>query len=293
MKKTLLLFLLLTCTLRSFGQAGWSIDFDTPLNSDRITIDTALNPNCVWQIGWPSKTMFNFPNSLPNVIVTDTLNPYPVNDTSSFTFLHIADQGWFYNYHNIYIGGWYYVNSDTLSDHGYIEYSTDQGNTWYNTDSSMYHGCCFSGPEVFPTLTGNSNGWQPFEICLCTFTPVNMGDTILYRFTFISDSIQTNKDGLMFDNLYFYDIFEDIDEYSSMNRISIVPNPASDRISIRSNTKNENSRIEIINHTGQVVQSVINYTGAEIDVSQLSNGMYLLKYYDSDIMYSKQFVVRH
>ena len=40
--------------------------------------------NNVWQVGPTIKPFFGSSNSLPNAIMTDTINPYPINITSSF-----------------------------------------------------------------------------------------------------------------------------------------------------------------------------------------------------------------
>jgi hypothetical protein len=50
-----------------------------------LNIDVASNPNNIWQIGPPQKAVLNNSNSSPNVIITDTINSYPITDTSSFT----------------------------------------------------------------------------------------------------------------------------------------------------------------------------------------------------------------
>ena len=86
------------------------------------------------------------------------------------------------------------------------------------------------------TSTGNSNGWQNFYVNLAMLGyhfNINYGDTILYRFTFISDSTQTNKDGLMFDDFHFEDWVESISEFESENLITLTPIPASDKLKVK------------------------------------------------------------
>jgi hypothetical protein len=101
--------------------------------------DTVANPNCVWQIGRPQKPVFDSARSYPNAVVTDTLQTYPTNDTSSFILAQGGLYGWGYpSYAGI--TGWYKVNSDSLTDYGMIEVSVDSGATWINilTDT-QYH----------------------------------------------------------------------------------------------------------------------------------------------------------
>src|ERR1700747_2873685 len=58
--------------------------------------DTISNPLNIWQIGSPHKPVFASAYTNPNVIVTDTANHYPVNDTSSFIISHTAGLGFTY-----------------------------------------------------------------------------------------------------------------------------------------------------------------------------------------------------
>ena len=291
MKKLLLLTSLTLIAATSFGQSFWNLNFDDSTYLNRVVIDTTSNPNNIWQIGHPNKTIFTTSHSSPNVIATDTLNSYPINDTSSFTIIHIAAAGWQYNYDIIYIDGWYSVNSDTLTDYGYIEFSPDLGNNWFMV--TMNHGCCFDCCDELPTFTGNSNGWQHFHYCLCTSTPLNIGDTVLYRFTFISDNIQTNKDGLMFDDLQFEDMIEGINEIQNDNLISISPNPTSVELRIHRTKVSDNSRVQILNYTGQILSDNSNFIGETINTRPLSDGIYLLKYSDTKNFSIKKFIVQH
>lgn len=274
MKKLLFSISLTLIAAASFGQANWNLDFETPTYLSRVLIDTTSNPNNIWQIGPPNKTVFTSAHSSPNVIVTDTLNSYPINDTSSFTIIHIVPSyGWPASESSIL--GWYNVNSDTLTDYGYIEFSTDLGNTWFSLDNIMNHGCCFSSAEVLPTFTGNSNGWQFFYYCLCSSNPlVAPGDTVLYRFTFISDSIQTNKDGLMFDDLTFVDLIEGIDENQNSNLVSFYPNPFTDNLTITLNKK-EPVELTLYDITARKLLQQKFTTTTTITTAYLASGIYI------------------
>lgn len=273
----------------SFAQLALEINFDDTAGLNRLFIDTTSNHNNIWQIGRPNKKFFTSAYSLPNAIVTDTLNPYPINDTSSFTIVHISSYGWGTNQGFVDIEGEYFVNSDTLTDHGYIEFSSDKGKTWSNLDSAINDGACGEPP----TFSGNSNGWKYFHYCLSNYNPVPLGDTILYRFTFISDSFQTNKNGLMFDDLYFDDWIEGIEQIQNDNLISISPNPSSENLFIHGVIGSDKSFIQVFDYTGNMVYENKNFRGNNIDTRNLQNGFYLLKYSDSKNLSIKKFVVQH
>ncbi|HYV91999.1 MAG TPA: T9SS type A sorting domain-containing protein [Chitinophagales bacterium] len=289
MKRNLLLSvaLIISIVTTSFGQWGsWEINFEDTTTLSRVLIDTVSNPNNIWQIGHPNKVIFNSEISIPNVIVTDTVNPYPSNDTSSFTIIHLASAGWALAYPKVDIGGWYFVDCDTLTDYGYIDFSPDHGNTWYRADSSEGF-CTWGATEELPIFTGFSNGWKHFYYCLQVPYPVNEGDTILYRFTFISDSVQTNKDGLMFDDLHFEDWAEGIQEVQNGNLFSLSPNPVQNLLTINfhSLSPDFSGTIAVYDVAGRKIVLPITFIAdsygtnnkAELTTTTLSNGIYLLQ----------------
>ena len=69
------------------AQYYWNESFEAPydLNRSHFKIDTTTYHHNIWQIGAPHKTVFSAAYTAPNVIITDTVNHYPVNDTSVFT----------------------------------------------------------------------------------------------------------------------------------------------------------------------------------------------------------------
>ena len=81
-----------------------------------------------------------------------------------------------------------------------------------------------------PVLTGNSHGWKHFEVILSDIGSVfnvHFGDTLLYRFTFTSDSIPDNLGGLMYDDICFYYFVDGISEIRFKPiKSKIYPNPS-------------------------------------------------------------------
>jgi hypothetical protein len=298
MKKLLLSISLTLIAVATFGQLydNYDLNFENAIALQHLQIDTLTNQNNLWQVGAPQKTLFTSAFSAPNVIVTDTFNSYPKNDTSSFIILNVALGGGFVMPHTVILAGEYYANTDTLTDYGTIEFSPDNGTTWIDLINDTTYASYFWWGSPKPTLTGNSNGWQYFYTNIAGLGPIfNIQDfdTVLFRFTFISDSIQTNKDGLMFDNLHFEDWVEGIEEIQNDNLISISPNPVSDELRIHRTKVSANYRIQILNYTGQILSDNSNFSGETIDTRQLSNGIYLLKYSETKNFSVKKFVVHN
>jgi len=89
MKKiTILTFIVITIIAGRSSAQSYYQHFDgkdtSKYNSLLISLDTAKQN--VWQIGAPHKHYFDSAYSRPNVIVTDTSLPYPINNNSYFTF---------------------------------------------------------------------------------------------------------------------------------------------------------------------------------------------------------------
>ena len=175
-----------------------------------LTIDLNSNPTNLWQIGPPQKLTLNNSWSIPNVIITDTINTYPINDTSSFIIECAALQSSSsVNWLNFNLHFRYFVDSDSLSDFGIVEFSPDNGLTWIDlindpAYSTYLEWIVNNNVGELPVLTGTSSGWIEALVNmrpLGVYLDIQPGTIFKWRFTFISDEIQNNRDGLMFDNI--------------------------------------------------------------------------------------------
>ncbi|MFH0893937.1 MAG: T9SS type A sorting domain-containing protein [Bacteroidota bacterium] len=285
MKNFSLLFACILSVSITMGRTNVEcINFESTNVYNKLIIDTLTNPDNIWQIGSPQKNIFTAAYSSPNVIVTDTLNPYPVNDTSSFIIMH-----------EVYVpaamlgtrvSGRYWVNTDTLSDYGKIDVSTDNGNSWVDILSGDPLINTSIGCYNPPSLTGNSGTWNEFTFNLYNLFQYN-GDTVLIRFTFISDGIQTNKDGIMFDDIWIEDGTEGVSDFGNSGfGLEVFPNPASTRISITAPSK---SQIEIFNIEGQCMMKTISENNTtNLDISGFAPGMYFVKVNNCTSKFIKQ-----
>jgi hypothetical protein len=280
MKKILFITSLFALSLTNLqGQydlhGNYDLNFDDEYGLNHLQIDTLANPSNIWQIGIPKKGLFTTAKSSPNAIVTDITNPYPINDTSSFIITNVALGSGFEWPHTVILSGCYYVNSDSLTDYGKIEFSPDNGKSWIDLLNDTFQGSEWEWDWYFeasnkPILTGNSDSWECFWVNIAVLGKnfnINYGDTVLYRFTFISDSIQTNKSGLMFDNLHFEDWMEsDINKQGYEFFQSVCyPNPTMDRITIKAiNIENSIFELELFDNTGKMINHVQNIKSQKI-----------------------------
>ena len=143
MKKLILILAFLGTALIVFPQVpvndfpGDTVGIWTVITFEEPSPYIHINPSAqnIWQIGAPQKIFFNSAYSVPNTIVTDTINFYPVNNQSSFDlYVGAFNMGgmWGWNYPlDIFIDFRHKYDTDTLIDGGYITVSWDK---WIDMD---------------------------------------------------------------------------------------------------------------------------------------------------------------
>ena len=293
MKKVLLVVVVMVMGVKGWGQIfpiyGAYCNFDGFLDRLIIYRDTISNPNCRWQIGKPNKTVFTsaYPNNLPNAIVTDTLNPVPANDTSVFYIKFLR------TYLVTSMLSFNFMMDGDSNDFGKVEVSPDSGHHWVDIlkEQNTYNISWLSNlpyvPGSAPSLNGSSNGWQLYfanmndwgnsSVGYPVLWNYNIPDTILYRFTYITDSGSTPHDGWMIDNIQVWDYYEGINEACNCVQFELSPNPVNDVLHV-SRIPAKNEAIQVMNMMGAVVLEVNNFSGETLDVSRLPKGVYLLRY---------------
>jgi hypothetical protein len=231
---------------------------------------TMPGSNNIWQVCVPHKTVFDSAYSSPHAILTDSTGTYPVNDTSSFIINALRQPGCECAF---LIGGWYKFDSDTLKDFGKIEISIDHGTTWLNILDTVNPSVYWTTPK--PVLTGRIHQWREFNAFL------NNGfwnDTLYYRFTFISDNIQTNQEGWMLDNIQLIAHMEGIPDIASGNEINIYPNPATNIITVSATTFTGEMDVSVYDILGQLhLKKILNDNKGDIDISGLNRGIYMVR----------------
>lgn len=84
-----------------------------------------------------------------------------------------------------------------------------------------------------------------------------------------------------------------IEEVQSSSFISVFPNPASDKLTINVVNFSGKQLLQIYNYIGQLLYENLNYKGGIIDIQNMENGVYLLKYSDTKNNCTKKIIINH
>lgn len=268
-----------------------------------LYIDT-IQPNNIWQIGRPQKILFDSADTKPNAIITDTINAYPINNTSSF-IVKILQEGWAWSPNwpgpFAFIEFVHKYNTDTIIDGGHLEYSIDAGINWLPVQIYENNWGPFIVGSTNPYFSGTFNqSWNKTYIRFGggqnSYTGV--GDSILVKFVFTSDGINTNKEGWIIDNItYGTNIGEGIETFNSTNNFNIYPNPNTGKFNLIMNTEQGmiNNEVIIYNALGEKVYSNSKFnkqTSNEIDLSTFQKGIYFIKISKDEKNHSKKIIVQ-
>lgn len=289
MKKAIYTLLGLIISLNLYCQPGQPgdynviIDFEKP---DSLLIINNTHDN-VWEIGKPGKCTCSSAHSGEKAIMTDTIDFYPSNNKSAFQ-ITITDTNLIFG--KVYLGFWHKYNVESGKDGGYIELSFDNGKSWENIvnyynhlSENMYSKNSLIFDSI-PAFSGYIGNWTYSELIMEWIVakksmPPDWGfgpnDTLLFRFTFLSDSIDSFLSGWAIDDIYIsvYNPVENIskDIYSD-DLIKIYPNPINQYSVLEFNLPEKSIYdVEIIEITGRVVQR---YNRIDSKIISLNNGIY-------------------
>jgi hypothetical protein len=259
----------------------------------------------IWQIAIPDKPTINSASYGDQSLLTDSVNSYPVLDSSRFYFATFENGG-FYYHHTFSLSGSYWSQTDSLNDFGTIELKLPRNPEygWINilndslpdyngTMQFIDHYVHWSGTK--PVLTGNSNGWQSFNADMIWFYEVmnfqvEPDDTLMFRFTFHSDSVADTLDGLAFDELTLCNLVEGIDELEE-NWFFVSPNPFSEIITVSSKKKlNSPSSFKIRSALGSVVvEDELKSPTQVIHLEMLQSGVYFMELFNETTLRKEVF----
>lgn len=287
MKKLIIFFILLNaCMIHAqeviiMDAIGSNISFEDVSDSNFISIDT----NKVWYIAKPQKDILYIPTDHPSLgeyaIFTDTSQFYDTNTISSFQFQLYLDYIDFYD-----IDFYQKYDFEPNKDGGIIETSYDNGETWQNLlfdHTIMDYSLGYLLYDINDTIKAFNNEpgftgifsdggtfgirWQNYDMA---------GDTMLLRFTFASDSVDTENEGWLLDDFDFGGGLVPVENLPGNSGITLFPNPATSYINL--NIRDSNlSQVDIVSFTGELLYS-FKYNGNEsIDISFLEPGIYFIR----------------
>ena len=290
MKKTLLtIFYILYLPWSMSAQGYYEQYFDgadtSALNSILIELDTSSTN--IWQVGPPQKVIFNGAATVPNVIVTDTINNYPASNTSGFRFDLENNFGWF----GILALQWMQkLDMEPDSDGGLVEFSIDGGLTWQNAFNNPYvynfYGFLPANQDTLPNgdyaFSGTDTTWRNIWICFDISWMTTIPDTARFRFTFKSDSAGVAQEGWMIDNMSAnITIIHTLKNDPLPAYLNVFPNPAANIVHVETEKIQEFHIIEtmeLVDQNGKVVKSWQNIpTKFWFNTEEFANGNYLLK----------------
>ncbi len=289
-----------------------SCNFESP--NLRLFIDTS-NANNDWVISSTNKPFFGQVNSLPNAIMTDSVNPYTPANLSYFDLNFGAWDGAGFPF-NMYIQFDHKYETDTLIDGGFITVSHDSGQTWTNiindstnTYSNGPYWCNLNSENLYTQddtlMNGNfgfsgTSDWKTTTFQWIWMLPVlkdqTISDSLIVRFNFISDSIQTNKDGWIIDNIIIgsADLGSSINELSNKMKVKLFPTVTSDYFNYQVENNEELESLIITNVTGKNVLSIIKPLKQDkIAISNLASGNYFVKFTSKGKTTVKRLVVNN
>ena len=103
-----------------------------------------------------------------------------------------------------------------------------------------------------------------------------IGDTVLFRFSYMTDSIDIDRDGWIIDDIVCMDYWESTTELQNNSMISVYPNPARNNLTISSGLDLET--VSIYTLDGQQVSNYLPTSHEiNIDISHYKSGIYFVK----------------
>lgn len=300
MKKNVLLIVLMATFSGMFAQPLDTISFENPSANIHILQSTGN----LWQIGKPQKTFFNGAHSGSKVIVTDTSHYYPAGDTSSFDYvIHTPIT----QSCQTCLQFWHKYEMDSTGDQGLINVSYDGGNSWIplkdttlNTPyysiftwNGDYH-AANSTTTQHNAVKGKSDGWIQSRFCWQWWIPIGAKtdsiivnpDSMMVRFTFISDGTTKQKEGWMIDDFKSYNNWggcSGIEEYSTSDFMRAWPIPFTDQTVLNTRREINDATLGLYNSLGQEIMKREHLNGKRTTLGRngLPAGLYTLKLSES------------
>ena len=174
---------------------------------------------------------------------------------------------------------------------------TDSEACNYNADATMDNGTC----EYLEVTLGYNNLSFSLEASSNAASPIYQ-----WNINGENSNINTNRLNPFINGLYTVSVYDEENDcwgeasYTindvSINEvesdIKIFPNPVHNTLHIKSKLNNQNTTIEVYNYLGKLLDAYQNMNSqhAQIDVSKLSSGIYIVKLKSQDFITQKEFI---
>jgi hypothetical protein len=258
---SLLLWLFLTISTHSQTLSQYFDGADTSAWNSLI-IEFDPDPENIWQIGPPQKTIFNGAATIPNVIVTDTIHGYPPDNVSRFSFKIEPD---YFQWGILALQWKQKLDLDAGQDGGVLEFSLDNGLSWENVFNNPYvynfYGFDPANQMTLPSgveaFSGTDTLWKDIWLCF-DVSFLFLYDSIPIRYTLVSDGNDSGKEGWMLDNMLAHiTIIHTVNEEPANTYFHVYPTVTNDRVDIETvkmDAFHIIEKIEVINISGEVVE---------------------------------------
>jgi hypothetical protein len=310
----LLIVFFLSCRTISLGQSPIDLNFwwqTTCSFDDTVCSDWFKFPQdslSLWEIGRPSSSnIFKAALSIPNALLTDSNDSYPVNNHSYFDFvIPVVDMGgtWIQFKHKL--------SSQSGRDGGYITRSLDGGISWVNILQDTVHDLSnlpyflkyhlYSSKDTLfngePGFSGLSTEWDTVVLWWQWNIPLKVPvdslyepDTFMLRFHFISDSIPSSSaklsEGWMIDDLILGvpNMGTGIAKSLLAIKVKLSPNPATNHVLFTLDEEPKSPLdLEIFQCTGTLAHRlrIIRNSHIRFDTQKLESGLYFYRFSDKD-----------
>ncbi|RLD63255.1 MAG: hypothetical protein DRI84_09895, partial [Bacteroidetes bacterium] len=256
--------------------------------------------NNIWQYAKVNKPGFANTNSI--VLTTDSVQNYPINNESSFMFkLKYSSNGG--GIFSLGITLHHKYRTDSLNDGLTLEYLDRYSQTWkpgrdmfseylYFVGDSSYNWDGFFDGDL---LGGRVDSLQYARLAFGSAVVKGGVDSLILRFTFRSDSIDTHKPGWMIDKIMIEQNFFSIGSVHECNlaQDSYLAYFDGDRLIVNSLLQeNRQSDFTLFDMLGrEIIIDEVHYGLNSIDVTNLPSGYYIVKIKNQAGVYTKKLFI--
>jgi hypothetical protein len=211
---------------------------------------------------------------------TDTNRYYRSNLRASVQFRLLFEDG--YNGQALSFRHKYDFEEGT--DGGKIETSYDNGISWKNIlldpelqNQYFYSYGLYSRSDTVSVLNyepGFTGQQKNFKYCDIEWWFSHVLDTVLIRFTMASDSVNTNNEGWLIDDIHFFPLFGGVESNDQLSLYNVFPNPARNFLTV-DNKFNTLFNVKIYSIHGRLMKHVFIRGREKLDISEFESGLYI------------------